>query len=223
MSETRPQADLDVIAQLRQAILRGSFQPNQRLIEAELASMFDTNRANVRVALAVLEQEGLVDREVNRGARVRMVSEEEALEIVDVRLALEARVAFLAASKATPEDCQALQNLADRMRKAHGANEYLVLSELNDELHQKLQAIAANQTLSKILKGLKSRLVRLQFRSILMPGRADRSVVEHINLIDAIIAGDPDRADKAMRIHMEGVKEGLRLTIEMHRATLMHI
>ena len=64
----------DVTARLREAITSGRFQPSERLIEMDLAASLATNRTNVRTALAQLEQEGLVVREANRGARVRLVS-----------------------------------------------------------------------------------------------------------------------------------------------------
>ncbi|MBV8964489.1 MAG: GntR family transcriptional regulator [Hyphomicrobiales bacterium] len=87
----------DVTTRLREAITSGRFQPNERLIEMELAALLAANRTNVRTALAQLEQEGLVVREANRGARVRLVSHEDAIEITQARGALEALIAGLAA------------------------------------------------------------------------------------------------------------------------------
>ena len=62
---------------MREWITGGRFMPNERLIETDLAEALGVNRANVRMALAMLEQEGLVVRERNRGARVRLVSDAE--------------------------------------------------------------------------------------------------------------------------------------------------
>ena len=71
----------NVTLRLREAITRGRLTPNERLIEAELAGQYRVNRAHIRTALAMLDQEGLVVREKNRGARVRAISDTEALEI----------------------------------------------------------------------------------------------------------------------------------------------
>src|SRR5258708_40123039 len=91
----------DITSDVRQAIREGRYMPNERLIEAELAATFKTNRANIRTALARLEQEGLVTHEPNRGARVRLVGDEEALEMTLARGALEKRLARRAAIVAT--------------------------------------------------------------------------------------------------------------------------
>ena len=92
-----PGTSSDVTARLREAITRGQLMPNERLIEADLARSFAVNRANIRMALAMLDQEGLVVREPNRGARVRLVSDAEAIEIAETRLAIEVMVARRAA------------------------------------------------------------------------------------------------------------------------------
>src|SRR6202171_3652998 len=82
-----------VAVRLREFISTGRFVPNEHLVEADLAAVLQTNRANVRIALAMLDQEGLVIRERNRGARVRLVSDIEAMDIADARRALEGVVA----------------------------------------------------------------------------------------------------------------------------------
>ena len=74
---------------LREAIVRGDLAPDARLVEAELSTTFDMSRGAVRTALIRLEQDGLVVREPHRGARVRRVSDEEAVEILQARAVLE--------------------------------------------------------------------------------------------------------------------------------------
>src|SRR5690606_33541755 len=81
-------ADL-AYARLRQEIVSGALRPNERLVEAELTERLGVGRAGVRTALARLEQDGLVVRERHRGAKVRLVGEQEALEILEARGALE--------------------------------------------------------------------------------------------------------------------------------------
>ena len=107
----RAQLKSDITSDVRQAIREGRYMPNERLIEAELAATFKTNRANVRTALARLEQEGLVSHEPNRGARVRVVGDEEALEMALARGALEKLLARQAATSGTKEDRKKLTAL----------------------------------------------------------------------------------------------------------------
>ena len=74
---------------LREAIVRGDIAPDARLVESDISTTFDMSRGAVRTALIRLEQDGLVVREPHRGARVRRVSDEEAVEILEARAVLE--------------------------------------------------------------------------------------------------------------------------------------
>jgi DNA-binding GntR family transcriptional regulator len=207
----------DVTGRLRRAITSGRFMPNERLIEVELASSLNTNRANVRTALALLEQEGLVVREPNRGARVRLVSDKEALEIVEARGALEALAARQAAARATGADRDVLQAMRTEMRAAFEAGDLITFSALNAKLHREIQRIAGNTTVTKLLEGLKSQVVRLQYRAILLPGRAQNSMREHEAIIVAVCANDVDAAGQAMSLHLDSVVEALKRAIEVSK------
>ena len=207
----------DVTARLREAITRGQLLPNERLVEADLARSFGVNRANVRMALAALDQEGLVVREPNRGARVRAVSDEEALEIAETRLAIEAMVARQAALRATAADHKALRAIEAAMRRAVEAADYAGFSQNNAMLHREIQRIAGNATANRILQTLKSHLVRLQYRVILLPGRPDTSLSEHHAIVDAICSGDGDAAEAAMRRHLSSFMQLLQQAIEAAR------
>jgi len=203
----------DIAARLRDAITRGQLLPNERLI----ARNFGVNRANVRMALAALDQEGLVVREPNRGARVRAVSDEEALEIAETRLAIEGMVARQAAQRASAADRKALRAVEADMRRAAERADYAGFSQSNAALHREIQRIAGNATANRILQTLKSHLVRLQYRVILLPGRPDTSIVEHQAIVDAICTGDADAAEAAMRRHLTSFTLLLKQAIEAAR------
>ena len=132
--------------------------PNERLIEADLAGAYRVNRAHVRTAFAMLDQEGLVVRERNRGARVRAISDAEALEIADTRLAIEVMVARQAAARANAADRKALRAIETDMRAAVASEDYSRFSQCNAALHREVQRIAGNATASRILDTLKSHL-----------------------------------------------------------------
>ena len=84
---------------LRDAIVRGDLAPDARLVESDISTAFDMSRGAVRTALIRLEQDGLVVREPHRGARVRRVSDEEAVEILEARAVLEGLAARQAADR----------------------------------------------------------------------------------------------------------------------------
>src|ERR1043166_1453160 len=86
---------------LKDAIMNGVYMPNQRLIEAEVTQALGVSRTTLRAALIRLHEEGLVEIEVNRGARVRAFGLDEAVQILMVREVLEGLAAVLAIEKAT--------------------------------------------------------------------------------------------------------------------------
>jgi DNA-binding GntR family transcriptional regulator len=199
----------DITAALRTAIVSGQLLPNERLIEVELATRFETNRVQIRAALSKLEGEGLVVSEPNRGARVRVVTPEEALEITEARAAMESLVAAKAAERATDKDIARLREVLRRMKEAIGEGDLIGYSALNGELHMELRRIARHATATRILALLNSQVIRFQFRAILIPGRAAKSFAEHEAIVDAVRAHDPARARTAMTRHLAHVVTAL--------------
>ena len=210
---TAMRSKADVTMALRDAILAGRLMPNERLVEVELAARFGTSRAQVRTALLALEGEGLVVSEPNRGARVRHVTAEEALEIVEARGALEVMATGKAAERATAEDVARLQAILARMREKIEAGDLIGYSSMNGEFHGEVRRIARHATSAKLLHLLNSQIIRYQFRSILIPGRAARSFAEHGEIVAAIAAQDAARARETMARHLVEVVDNLRLAI----------
>src|SRR4051812_17576121 len=93
----------DVLTELRAGILRGDYAPRPRRIRTELTEEYSTSRFLLRGALTQLAGEGLVELQPNRGARVREISVDEAIEITEVRQAVEGLVAARAAERVTGE------------------------------------------------------------------------------------------------------------------------
>jgi DNA-binding GntR family transcriptional regulator len=195
---------------LRDAITSGDLQPSQRLVEAELSETFGLSRAAVRTALVRLEQDGLVSHERHRGAKVRLVTEEEAVEILEARAALESVAVRGAALNATKADITELRELLAQMKSLLKDGDLLRVSDVNARLHRRLLEISRNQTAIRLTATLNSQLVRFQFRTILAPGRAPQSLAEHTAVVDAVAAHDSDAAERAMRTHLLHVMETIR-------------
>ncbi len=204
--------DDECYVRLREAIMREKLLPNERLVEMDLARALGAGRAAIRTALTRLEQEGLVQRERYRGARVRLISEIEAIEILEVRAALECLVARYAALNATPADGDVLYSLLAEQRRSIEDGDLLTSSEVNGRLHQTLLQIAHHATATRLLDMLKPQNVRFQYRTILVPGRPWRSYQEHHDIVEAVANHDSDRAEAAMRLHLSHVAEALRQT-----------
>ena len=207
----------DAYALLRNEIVSGRFHPNERLVEADLARLLRAGRSAVRAALVRLDQEGLVALEPNRGARVRLVSDREALEIEEVRVVLEQMIIRHAAQRVTAADLRALRRSVGQMRERLREGNPLGYSELNASFHQRIWAIADHGTASRLLANLKSQSIRFQFRTILRPGRTEQSLHEHEQIVEALASRDPDASEAAMRRHLSQVVQTLQWAIDAQR------
>jgi len=195
---------------LREAILRGEYLPGERLVEAQLCQRLGASRFNVRGALQDLAAEGLVEVQRNKGAQVRKVSLEDAIEITEVRMVLEGLVAARAAERVNDDDATELDEIGLLMRRAVAAGEFRRYSDLNQRLHALIREIAGHRTADRIVGTLRGQLVRHQFVLSLLPGRPQQSLPQHERIIAAIRAREPDRAEAAMRDHIASVIEALR-------------
>jgi DNA-binding GntR family transcriptional regulator len=203
-------ARADVTQAIRSSILGGDFAPQQRLIEADLSEQFGASRAAVRTALLNLAGEGLVERLPNRGARVRAISVDEAIEIVEVRVRLESLVARKAAEQLGDDDAATLLDLRERIERAVASGDLVTYSSLHQELDRTVRRISGHHTATQLLERLQAQSARHQFRLGFLPGRAATSAPEHVAIIDAIVSRDPDAAEEATRTHLDGILALLR-------------
>lgn len=200
----------DVVEGLRKGFLAGQYAPRQRLVEADLCEQFGVSRFVVRVALQELANDGLVEIQRNKGARVRPVSLEEAIEITEVRIALESMSAARAAERVTPAQAQEFKEIAAAMRRTVASGELLAYSDLNGRLHALVQAVSGNATCARTLERLRGQLVRHQFALALHPGRPSVSLPQHEDIVAAIVERSPAAAEEAMRAHLASVVTALR-------------
>ncbi|MGH3328783.1 MAG: GntR family transcriptional regulator [Streptomycetales bacterium] len=201
----------EALAALRYSVLQGDKVPGQRLVEAELADDLGVTRTSVREALIELAADGLVERVPNRGARVRIISVEEAVEITECRMALEGLCAARAAERVTRAQTDRLSEIGAQMRDAVADGDPLRYSELNQQLHRFLICEVAGQRVAAgLIDRLHGQIVRHQFRLALRRGRPDESLSEHLAIIEAIVARNPPAAEQAARRHLLSIIAALR-------------
>lgn len=195
---------------LRAHVLNGTLAPGSRLVELQLAEQYRVSRAAVRVAIGELAKEGLVDREANRGATVRRVDLDEAIRITEVRALLEGFIAARAAEVANTEQHRELQELITSMSKALDDDRMGTYSDLNATLHRRLREISGHDVAADLVENLRNRAAHHAFRLAMLPGRAEESLPQHRAIVDAVVAGDVDAAELAMRAHLASVISALR-------------
>jgi len=197
---------------LREAIVRGDIAPNGRLVEADISTTFRMSRGAVRTALIRLEQEGLVVREPHRGARVRQVSDEEAVEILQARAVLEGLAVRQTAERIDDAGIARVQACLARQREQLESGDLLGASDANADLHRAMLELSGHGTAQRLIRALNSQTVRYQYRTILIPGRPAASVAEHAAIVEALVAGQADDAENAMRRHLFNVAQAVQHT-----------
>jgi DNA-binding GntR family transcriptional regulator len=202
------QAVYDALAEL---IASGSLRPGQHLVESDLAELLGVSRQPIREALQRLQVDGWVELRPAHGAFVHVPTEQEVAQLLGVRSVLEAYSARGAAEQATPPDVARLRELYEAGIVALAAADDRALTQANADFHQALVQISGNKVLAELISQVERR-VRWYYTPIARP-RGTEAWNEHAVLIDAIAAGNVERAERLMLRHTERTTEFYRTEI----------
>ena len=192
----------DVAERLRAQIFAHELAPGSWLDEQSLAIEFGISRTPMREAIKVLASEGLVTTKMNRGAYVTEVDRGDLEQIFTVLSLLEAQAAKETALKATEEDLTKLDNIHHRLEKAAADRDVEQFFDINVKFHDLIQEIAGNKWMNEVIVDLR-KVLKLQRRdSLSRGGRLQQSLIEHREILQAILKGDATNAEIAMRNHL---------------------
>lgn len=202
-------SDLSISARVYEAIreaitatnLYEMDEPDLRLDERELAARLGVSRTPIREALVRLEHEGLVDSVPRRGYYIARKSKAELLEIISVWAALEGMAARLVALACSDEKIATLREIFatfDGERLAAKLDEY---SEANLRFHQRMIELSGNETLRRTADGILVHMRAIRHRTIGEDHRFERSIVDHMHIIEAIERRDAEAAERLVRDH----------------------
>jgi len=197
-----------VTKSLRDAILRGRFRPGERLTESNLAQIFQVSRNPIREALRALQVEGLVEVNPRKGARVRLVSDKEAEELIELRADLESINARNAARRCDDETRRALREILEQGNAAATGVDKQKLQPINDRFHAALADAGRNRYLADYVKTLRERTLWL-FAGV-RSERAVESWREHAAILEAVMNGDAELASLLAARHVRKVGELVR-------------
>jgi DNA-binding GntR family transcriptional regulator len=191
---------------LEDLILTGQLKPGERLNEIRLATRFGTSRGPLREATRSLQGKGLVEIIRNRGVFVRGVSDEEALEIYDVRAGLFGLAGRLLVDRMNDAVLAKLSEDLDRMDVVAAERDFDTYYPLNLEFHHFLVTSTGNATLVTEYNRFVDKLHLFRARSLVDAGGMAVSNREHRNMIDALASGIRERAQEAFFRHVERAK-----------------
>lgn len=190
-----------VYSTLRHCIVLGDLAPGERLLSDGLATRLGVSRTPVREALRKLEAEGLVAASPRLGLVVREVSEQDLAEIFAIREALEGAAARMAAENGTPAELSDLRALLEDMEAVGQRGDLTTLRDLTAEFHLLVCRASHNGRLLRMLKDLQDQVRHLKTSTLFEKGRAAEALQEHRNLLLALEARDPGRAETVARAH----------------------
>ena len=200
---------------LRERIMRGELHPKQRLVETELAESLKSNRARIRRVLARLEHDGLVVIERYRGASVRMVGEDEAMEIFETRGVLEPYLVRQAVAKATKADKERLKALVKEMKQALDGGNPMAVGRGSRKIREEMWRISGHHTITQLLGMLNTKLIRFWYRSVMVTDRAHSITRELDAAVGAICEGSAERAAAAMKRYHRDSLAALKYALEL--------
>lgn len=190
-----------VYDQLEDLIVTGAVAPGSRLVEGELAQTLGVSRGPIREALQLLWRDGFVDLRPRQGAFVHVPTEKEMSDFFDIRRALEAESARLAALRIAPEVAERLRASVALARELldHGDDPSVVRPELR--FHEEVTNAAQNPLLAQMLASLdrRSRWYLAPFE----PSLRRRAWGEHEAILEAIVQGNAGAAVEAMAAHID--------------------
>ena len=209
-SPSRLESPRDVVFRdIIRGLYEGRFAPGQRLVEGDLTTLYGVSRGPVREALSRLAAEGIVDLRPQRGAVVRRLSREEAVDIMRVVGSLMGLAARLAVRRiGEPGMAIRLQTLLAELESFDPSNPTPDYAIARDRFYGALIDLAGNAELRRRMPAVQVHLVRVQFRAHMGHADATRHA-DYRAIVVAVVAGDPDAAEAAARRHFDNVVTAL--------------
>ncbi|HGM5490407.1 TPA: GntR family transcriptional regulator [Serratia fonticola] len=193
----------------KQALVTLSYKPGEYLNTAQVMSELDMGRTPINQAIHRLANEGLLQVIPRKGVMVSPLSIDDALELIDVRLANEMLCMRLASARITPPQVAALNALNQQIEAASQDRDRVRMMTLDHQFHQELAQIAGNNMLTDILSVLHARAQRFWASTLSREGHMQEVIDEHRAIISALAAQDSDAAASAAQAHILSFRSAL--------------
>ena len=188
---------------LKRKIINNSLKPNEPLNERVLSEELKISKTPIREALQQLEKEGFVDNVSHKGFFVSIISAQDIREIFEIREILECAAARSSALKADLGKLEGIRRRFESIERENGKTP-LSLMKAGDQIHNYIFESLQNNRLTEIYNGLQDHIGRIRIHFVLQfhPNRLEEASKEHKEILDALFARDPSRAENAMRTHL---------------------
>ena len=194
-------------------ILSGKLKRGEQLREIALAERLQASRTPVRGALHRLAEEGLVELCANKGATVIGITPEDIKDIYEVRKRLEGLAAKLAAERMSDEEKEKLRETVELSEFYLARQDDKQTGELDSEFHSIIFKASGSRQLCKILCDLHKNVKAYRRLSLSKSDRAKKSTAEHREILEAILASNPDEAERLTSVHIDNALNNFKAQI----------
>lgn len=219
-----------VARKLVEYLLSGAVEPGTRMpSERQLAEAFGVGRSAMREAIKALSLIGLVEVRQGDGTYLRkadsallpeviewglLLGERRTMDLVEARQAIEIVIVGLAARRRTQQDIEDLTRILRKMEVAPSAAAFV---ESDVQFHMRLAETSDNLVLRDIHSSIQALLRTWIGRVLAAPDSREPSYLEHVPILEAIVLGDPDAAERAMKAHMTSAAGRLQATLDIEK------
>jgi DNA-binding GntR family transcriptional regulator len=198
-----------VYKRLKESIVRGEFSAGSKIVETLSSQKLGVSRTPLREAINRLEQDGLVEIIPRRGTFVRKQSVAEILESLEIREALEGLAARLASRNATPDIIQKMKNCFAGFSPKNVEKSIQDYALQNVRFHHLIIQASHNRRLVALIRNLYDQMDMVRLHTIVMPGRAKKSLSEHREIIRHIEKKKGESAEKLTRAHIRDLHKAV--------------
>jgi len=195
-----------IYEKLRERITWGMLLPGERLVEDDLAKQFKASRSPVREALRLLEAEGLITFQRNKGITVSKLSIKQVEEIYDLLLLLESFAARATSMEISETSLNHLRTIHEKLKVAAKTGNLTEWFDNNSQFHNFFFKHCGNDNLIKTVNNLKRKVHRYDYLAIGVPGDFETFVMQHEGILQGCEKKDGTIVERYMRLHLETVK-----------------
>ena len=200
---------------LKNMIVHREIQPGEKINEEQIAKETGVSRTPIREALCRLENEKIIEMIPRRGAFVIRQTEATVREVLEIREVLEGLVTRLAAVQMDEKTLSRLTQCLEKIRSIPDEDRNLMKYTQSDiRFHTILLEACGNHMLQNMMAVVNTHLQIIRLRTVVLPGRAKKTVEEHYEILKAIETGDEYSAEAMMRKHVVSVRRDSIKNIE---------
>ena len=213
INERTRSREAEVYQKLEEEILSGVYKRGDALTEIALSERLGVSRTPVRAALQRLREEGLVEIYPNRGAVVVGVTVDDLVDTYKIRMRLEGLASSMATGRLSDEAKKELIESVELSEYYMTKGDTEHLKDLDTNFHNTIYEASGNRMLARILGELHRNIKSYRKLSLTVPGRLERTVKEHREILNAILEGNADEAERLTQLHVECAMENMILAM----------